>query len=622
MAAVSLTDYGSQQAEIQRRQKLAQMLSEQGQQDIPIQSYNGIQAAIPWTAVLAKALNSGLGAYQEKKAAEASDKLQSKQRDEASQFIQGLGSISGQAMPVQSISQTPDVQLAQGQPQLPTGPMTAGPAPTGPSPSAQDYAKALGPPAPAPQPMPTPPPQPGYADTAPMTFTPQQQAAETQQRLLQASMSGNPLLEKVAPTLYAHNQAMADKADERQFQMSMAEAKAQASLQSKLLFEQMKPEQKTAMQKDYVMAKGQGYSGSFMDFMQFAAPKFISTQADQQLFNQRTLAGGPPTGQPIAGPQLEALITQGFPGAAITSRARTPEQNDMANGVPNSAHLTNNARDFTLPSQQAMQQAADAINQQGLPGVRAIYEGPGAKNSTGPHVHVEVVPQGLQGGPPQPVAIGPPHPQRAGATSGQWMLTDEEQAAINKAVGERRIDLKGLNSRTAKIAAQALIANPGMNAIQLHAIGNVTANPAFQQRAKALEALPSSLELVKKAGEKLDFSNLKIVAGGQAIWLDQTNNADFRNYMGKRNDALQRLAYAMRGVGMSDKAVELELQAAPVAMGPRGFEGWYSGQMEMVQNQIAQQAVFQVVGPGGGGGPPAPAAPMSDAQRLAKYGIH
>jgi len=70
MAAVSLTNYDAKLVDAQRRQKLAEILQTQSAAPIDIQSYKGVQAAIPWTAVLAKALQGSLAGYQGKKADE------------------------------------------------------------------------------------------------------------------------------------------------------------------------------------------------------------------------------------------------------------------------------------------------------------------------------------------------------------------------------------------------------------------------------------------------------------------------------------------------------------------------------------------------------------------------
>ena len=188
MASVSLTDYSSQQADIARRQKLADMLSEQGQQDIPIQSYNGVQAAIPWTALLAKALDSGVGAYQAKKASEASDALQAKQKTDfanaATEYFGGSSAPSGPTMFPTPAGATPAPPVAT----PPVPPMTAaalsapvpdqGPAPSGPTPQAMGAALSASAP-PGSQvtpPMPQPDSQPPPAALAPMAAAPPPQA--------------------------------------------------------------------------------------------------------------------------------------------------------------------------------------------------------------------------------------------------------------------------------------------------------------------------------------------------------------------------------------------------------------------------------------------------------------
>jgi len=80
---VSLTNYDAQVADAQRRQKMAEMLQEQANAPFDIQSYKGVQAEIPWTAVLAKALQGGLAGYQGKKAQETLTGAQNQARSTA-----------------------------------------------------------------------------------------------------------------------------------------------------------------------------------------------------------------------------------------------------------------------------------------------------------------------------------------------------------------------------------------------------------------------------------------------------------------------------------------------------------------------------------------------------------
>lgn len=72
MATVNLTtnDYASQLAAIARRQKYAELLAQQGAEDIDVQSVGGIPTPISPFQGLAKVLKSGMGAYLGRKAGE------------------------------------------------------------------------------------------------------------------------------------------------------------------------------------------------------------------------------------------------------------------------------------------------------------------------------------------------------------------------------------------------------------------------------------------------------------------------------------------------------------------------------------------------------------------------
>ena len=75
----------------------------------------------------------------------------------------------------------------------------------------------------------------------------------------------------------------------------------------------------------------------------------------------------------------------------VKSFGRTPEENTAATGVPNSAHLYANgdrAIDIKPQNGQSLSQLAGAV-QAKMPGAKVLVENVGAKNSTGPHVHVQ-----------------------------------------------------------------------------------------------------------------------------------------------------------------------------------------------------------------------------------------
>ena len=117
MATVSLTNYDAQLADAQRRQKLAEMLQEQANAPIDVQSYKGVQAAIPWTAVLAKALQSGVAAYQGRKADE--QKAAASKQDLASALE--LANASSSKMPNIQTSMPVRTEQVQGPMAQPVG---------------------------------------------------------------------------------------------------------------------------------------------------------------------------------------------------------------------------------------------------------------------------------------------------------------------------------------------------------------------------------------------------------------------------------------------------------------------------------------------------------------------
>jgi len=129
MAAVSLIDPYSQQAEeIARRQRMAQALQESGSQVLQMPTTPGV--AISPLAGLAKVLESGLGAYQEKKARQDYAKLQNEYRDKyktqfgdlaraisapAQEAFAGQEAVPGQeAIPAQPAKMAPQIEKSFG----------------------------------------------------------------------------------------------------------------------------------------------------------------------------------------------------------------------------------------------------------------------------------------------------------------------------------------------------------------------------------------------------------------------------------------------------------------------------------------------------------------------------
>jgi hypothetical protein len=86
--------YESQLADIARRQKLAELLAQQGGEDIKVESVNGIPTPISPFQGLAKALQSGMGAYMASNAAADEAALKDANNEELAKAISQFGKRS------------------------------------------------------------------------------------------------------------------------------------------------------------------------------------------------------------------------------------------------------------------------------------------------------------------------------------------------------------------------------------------------------------------------------------------------------------------------------------------------------------------------------------------------
>jgi hypothetical protein len=128
----------------------------------------------------------------------------------------------------------------------------------------------------------------------------------------------------------------------------------------------------------------------------------LNARMDAQLNNEASAyaAANKPPQQAAPPRNLADIIKQSqqvVPGMTVTSGLRTPERNAAVNGAPNSAHMSGKAYDFVPPKGMTLADAA-AVIKGGVPGTNPLVEGPGAKYSTGPHVHV-----GFNGGVAPPL---------------------------------------------------------------------------------------------------------------------------------------------------------------------------------------------------------------------------
>jgi hypothetical protein len=115
---VDLNPYSNQLAQLERRKRMAALLQQQGIEPLESQMVGGRVIPIsPWQ-VLAKALQTGIGAYQERQANQAAEDLQNKMAyDQRSQEAEE--SAAAKAIQGRMFGQRPDEYTKEGKPVIP-----------------------------------------------------------------------------------------------------------------------------------------------------------------------------------------------------------------------------------------------------------------------------------------------------------------------------------------------------------------------------------------------------------------------------------------------------------------------------------------------------------------------
>lgn len=172
---------------------------------------------------------------------------------------------------------------------------------------------------------------------------------------------------------------------------------------------------------------------------------------------------------------------------------------------------------------------------------------------------------------------------------------------VAQAIADGSLSPDRVNSRNAPIlenaARVAQERGQSLDFNQLAGQGALARNPAFQQKAMAVESIPDVIKSVADAGKKLNFSDdLKAVADIQKWYAGQTQDPKLTEYMTLRNDSLMSIAYAMRQAGMSDYATRMEAEAASPSMSPKQLDAWVSAQMKALEPRLKQYRSVSVTG--------------------------
>lgn len=138
------------------------------------------------------------------------------------------------------------------------------------------------------------------------------------------------------------------------------------------------------------------------------------------------------------------------------------------------------------------------------------------------------------------------------------------------------------------VLARAKEINPGLDIREADTNYNVGKTASFKNKDITVQAMPEILGKVTEAGKKLNYSNVQFIGKLEAWKNGQLNEPDFVKYMTLRNDALLSIAGVMRGVGATDQAHRVEVEAAAATMSPQALDAWMEGQMESLKPRLEQ----------------------------------
>jgi hypothetical protein len=184
---------------------------------------------------------------------------------------------------------------------------------------------------------------------------------------------------------------------------------------------------------------------------------YVTTDAGVVPMPKFTGGGAAPAAGGGFGARIDAAVSQIAPGARVSGGARTAARNAQVGGVPNSLHLSDNARDLQPPPGVSINAFAQTLKTK-MPGYDVINEGD--------HVHVEPKPATLR--------MGVPIPGTGKAPKSGEAKVSEQQAAYNTGrILNAATQIKSALSRSPDAEAPGVL-EAGMASIPL--IGSGAAN--------------------------------------------------------------------------------------------------------------------------------------------------
>ena len=255
----------------------------------------------------------------------------------------------------------------------------------------------------------------------------------------------------------------------------------------------------TPVSYDPFAAPARASRGVPVSYDPFAAPASGTAQT-------RPRAASPALPQGRYGSEIEREALSLDPSLRVTGRERTAARNAQVGGVPGSAHLTDNARDFSVAPGETLEQARARLEKTfGPRGYKVLAEGAGAAHSTAPHLHIEATPSAQDFGTPvryDPFAA-PPKPRRGVPVAHDPFAAPAEPGWLDtakSAVKNIPADVAGIAKGVGSTVAHPMDALLGA-ASTAQGAADTFDNWVSPGRKKTMFGMPASPELQKRNAE-------------------------------------------------------------------------------------------------------------------------
>jgi len=149
------------------------------------------------------------------------------------------------------------------------------------------------------------------------------------------------------------------------------------------------------------------------------------------------------------------------------------------------------------------------------------------------------------------------------------------------------------------ILARAATINPNLDIREQDINTKLMGSSNFRQKIIGTESMDGILQSMVNAGKKVNFSHLKIAGMAEKWAKGQVNDPQLVEYMTLRNDALLSVASIMRGVGATDQAHRVEIEAASPTLDPPALDAWLRAQRVSLAPRLRQ---YQRIESKSGGG--------------------